>query len=371
MNLTASTAFGIEACAAYELRKIGAENIETRNGRLDFTGDFETVAKANMWLRCADRVYIRMAEFHAESFEALFEGVKAAPWEELMPAEACFPVSGKSVKSRLHSVPDCQKIVKKAIVERMKLKYKRDWFEETGPVYKIEVSLLNDEALITVDTSGAGLHKRGYRELSVKAPIKETLACALLDISRWKPDRALMDPFCGSGTIAIEAAMIGKNIAPGLKREFDFEKWPCCDSKIPERVRHDAMCAVRPDAEAGLRIYASDIDYFAVRQAAENARLAGVDGCIHFQKLDYANTASRFEKGFIVTNPPYGERLEEADSARRIYRGMGEHFNTFKDWSYFIISSDKMFEKYFGKKADKRRKLYNGRLECCYYQYFK
>lgn len=370
MDLIASTAFGIESCAAYELRKAGAENIQTRNGRLDFTGDFETVAKANMWLRCADRVYIKMGEFHAESFEDLFQGVKALPWEEFLGEDACFPVSGKSVKSKLHSVPDCQAITKKAIVERLKMHYKRDWFEETGALYKIDVSILNDEALITIDTSGAGLHKRGYRELSVKAPIKETLACAMLDISRWKPDRALLDPFCGSGTIAIEAAMIGKNIAPGLNRAFDFEKWPCCESGISERVREEARNAVKSDEEAGLRIYASDIDYFAVRQAMENARLAGVDGCIHFQKLDYSRAASKYEQGFIVTNPPYGERLEEAESARKIYRGMGEHFKTFKDWSFFIISTDKMFEKCFGRKADKRRKLYNGRLECCYYQYF-
>ena len=370
MNLTASTAFGIESCAAYEIRKLGAENVETKNGRIDFTGDFDTVARANMWLRTADRVYIRMAEFHAESFEELFQNVKAVPWEEFMPSDACFPVSGKSVRSKLHSVPDCQAIVKKAIVERMKQKYKKEWFEEDGPLYKIEVSVLNDEVLITADTSGAGLHKRGYRELSVKAPIKETLACALLDISRWKPDRALMDPFCGSGTIAVEAAMIGKNIAPGSKRVFDFENWPCCDRKISENVREEARAAVKTDRDAGLRIYASDTDYFALRQARENARLAGVEDCIHFQKLDFAQTASRYERGFIVTNPPYGIRLEEEESARKIYRGMGEHFKTFKDWSYFVICADKAFERYFGRKADKRRKLYNGRIECCFYQYF-
>ena len=370
MDLIASTAFGIESCAAFELKKLHAENIETRNGRIDFTGDFETVAQANLWLRCADRIFIKMGEFRAESFEELFQGTKQIPWEEFLPENACFPVSGKSVKSGLHSVPDCQAIVKKAIVERLKSVYHRNWFEETGATYKIEIAILNDIALLTLDTSGAGLHKRGYRELSVKAPIKETLACAMIDLSRWKPDRALLDPFCGSGTIPIEAAMIGKNIAPGLNRSFDFEKWECCDAGIPERVREEARAAVRSDADAGLRIYASDLDYFAIRQAMENARLAGVDGCIHFQKLDYTKTASKYQQGFIITNPPYGERLEDEAKACLLYQGMGEHFKTFEDWSCFVISSNKSFEKYFGRKADKKRKLYNGSLKVDLYQFY-
>ena len=371
MNLIASTAFGVESCVAFEIKKLGADNVEVKNGRVDFKGDFETVAKANMHLRCAERVFINMGEFKALTFEDLFQGTKAIAWEEFLPVDACFPVSGKSVKSTLHSVPDCQAIVKKAIVERMKSVYSQDWFEETGPLFKIEISILNDVALLTIDTSGAGLHKRGYRELAVKAPIKETLACALIDLSRWKPDRALLDPFCGSGTIAIEAAMIGKNIAPGLNREFDFEKWPCVDKIMVENIRNEAKNAVLSDEEANLRIYASDIDYFAVKQAEKNAELAGVAGCIHFQKSDYSNTASRFSKGFIVTNPPYGERLEDEGYAIDLYRGMGKHFKTFDDWSYFVITSNKFFEKYFGQYADKRRKLYNGRLECCFYQYFK
>ncbi len=371
MDLIASAAFGVESCAAFELKTLRAENIVIQNGRIDFTGDFETVARANLWLRCADRVFIKMGEFRAESFEDLFQGTKAIPWEDFLPEDACFPVSGKSVKSILHSVPDCQAIVKKAVVERLKSVYHRNWFEETGAVYKIEVALLNDTALLTLDTSGTGLHKRGYRETAGKAPIKETLACAMLDLSRWKPDRALLDPFCGSGTIPIEAAMIGKNIAPGLNRSFAFEKWPCCGAGIAERARAAARSVIRSDEEAGLRIYASDIDYFAIRQAKENARLAGVEGCIHFQKLDYTKTASRYRQGFLITNPPYGERLEDAAGVRALYRGMGAHFKTFEDWSYFIITSDKSFEKEFGRKADKRRKLYNGRLECCFYQYFK
>lgn len=371
MELIASTAFGIESCAAFELKKLGAENVETRNGRIDFNGDFETVAKANMHLRCAERVFIKMGEFKADTFEALFEGTKSIPWEDILPVDAKFPVSGKSVKSTLHSVPDCQAIVKKAIVERLKIAYKKDWFDETAEEYKIEISILNDMALLTVDTSGAGLHKRGYRELAVKAPIKETLACAMIDLSRWRPDRPLLDPFCGSGTIAIEAAMIGKKIAPGLKRQFAFEKWRCFPKEITEKVRHEAQQAVLPDEEAGLRIYASDIDYFAIRQAKQNAELAGVSGCIHFQKLDFSQTASRFQQGYIITNPPYGERLEDEGHAIDLYRGMGKHFKNFQDWNYYVITSNRFFEKYFGKKADRKRKLYNGRLECCFYQYFK
>lgn len=371
MNLIASTAFGIESCAAFELKKLGAESVETRNGRIDFQGDFEMVAKANIHLRCAERVFINMGEFKALTFEDLFQGTKAIEWEKFLPVDASFPVSGKSVKSTLHSVPDCQAIVKKAIVERLKSVYKVDWFKETGPVYKIEISILNDIALLTIDTSGSGLHKRGYRELAVKAPIKETLACALIDLSRWKPDRPLLDPFCGSGTIAIEAAMIGKHIAPGLNREFDFEKWPCVDASVTEKVRSEARAAVLSDEEANLRIYASDIDYFALKQAKKNAELAGVGGCIHFQKLDYSKAGSKYEKGFIVTNPPYGERLEDENYAIELYKGMGKAFMNFNDWSYFVITSNKFFEKYFGRYADRRRKLYNGRLECCLYQYFK
>lgn len=371
MKLIASTAFGIESCVSFELKKLGAQEVEARNGRIDFKGDFETIAKANMHLRCAERVFINMGEFKALTFEDLFQGTKAIEWEKLLPEDACFPVSGKSVKSVLHSVPDCQAIVKKAIVERLKGVYKKEWFEETGPKYKIEISILNDVALLTVDTSGAGLHKRGYRELAVKAPIKETLACAMLDLSRWKPDRPLLDPFCGSGTIAIEAAMIGKHIAPGLKREFDFEKWPCCDKNIMKKVRQEAEAQVLSDEEAGLRIFASDIDYFALKQAKKNAELAGVGGCIHFQKLDYSKAGSKYQKGFIVTNPPYGERLEDENYAIELYKGMGKTFKTFDDWSYFVITSNKFFEKYFGRYADKRRKLYNGRLECCLYQYYK
>lgn len=371
MNLIATTAFGVESCAQYELKKLNADIISTQNGRIDFTGDFEMIAKANLWLRCADRVHINMGEFKAESFEDLFQGTKQIAWEELLPVDACFPVSGKSVKSQLHSVPDCQAIVKKAIVERLKTVYNKSWFEETGATYKIEISILNDMALLTIDTSGSGLHKRGYRALSVKAPIKETLACAMIDLSRWKPDRALMDPFCGSGTFAIEAAMIGKKIAPGLNRSFDFEKWACFDHRIMDRAREEARGAILSDEDAGLRIYASDIDYFAIKQAEQNAQLAGVDNCIHFQKLDYSAAASKYEQGFLITNPPYGERLEDEAKACRLYKGMGFHFQKLADWSFFIISSNKSFEKYFGRKADRRRKLYNGRIECCYYQYFK
>lgn len=367
-NLIATAAFGIEAMVKRELGWLGCEDTYAENGSVYFRGDEEMICKANLWLRCADRVLINMGQFKATTFEELFQGTKAIAWEKLIGEHGAFPVSGKSVKSTLHSVPNCQKIVKKAIVERLKSVYGGDWLDEKGPEYKIEVAILNDEVTLTVDTSGAGLHKRGYREKAGEAPLKETLACAMLYISRWKHDRVLMDPLCGSGTIPIEAAMIAMNIAPGLRRNFAFEKWPQIPKGLWEKVKAEAKAAIREDAE--LRIYGSDIDYFALKLAQEHAENAGVAGKIHLQKLDFTNTSSRFKYGFIVTNPPYGERLSDKTEVQELYRKMGEHFKKFDTWSYYIITSYPEFENYFGRKADKKRKLYNAMLKCEYYQYF-
>ncbi len=309
-----------------------------------------------------------MGKFRAETFEDLFQGVKALPWEDFIGKNGAFPVSGKSVKSLLHSVPDCQKITKKAIVERLKAVYGVDWLPEDGPEYKIDVSLLNDEAMITIDTSGAGLHKRGYRAKAGEAPLKETLACALIYTSRWKKDRVLMDPMCGSGTIAIEAALMAMNMAPGLNRHFAFEKWPQFSDKLWQDVLNEARDAIDYDAET--RIYASDIDGKALALAREHAKNAGVDDKISFQKLDLADTSSKYEYGFIITNPPYGERLSDKTEIDNLYKKMGSHFKKFKTWSYYIITSYEQFEKFFGRRADKKRKLYNGMLKCDYYQYF-
>lgn len=367
-NLIATAAFGIEAVVKRELGWLGCEDTYAENGSVFFRGDEEMICKANLWLRCADRVLINMGQFKATTFEELFQGTKSIAWEKLLGEHGAFPVSGKSVKSTLHSVPNCQKIVKKAIVERLKSVYGGDWLDEKGPEYKIEVSILNDMVTLAVDTSGAGLHKRGYRAKAGEAPLKETLACAMLYISRWKYDRVLMDPLCGSGTIPIEAAMMAMNIAPGLKRDFAFEKWPQIPAELWVRVKAEAKAAIREDAE--LRIYGSDIDYFALKLAQEHAENAGVAGKIHLQKLDFTNTSSRFKYGFIVTNPPYGERLSDKSGVQELYRKMGEHFKKFDTWSYYVITSYPEFEKYFGRKADKKRKLYNAMLKCEYYQYF-
>lgn len=368
VNLIATTAFGLEAVTARELEWLGYTERTTENGRIYFPADIEGICKCNMWLRTANRLFINMGQFKALTFDELFEGTKALPWEKWLPENAEFPVDGKSVKSKLFSISDCQAIVKKAIAERLKSVYHVDWINETGPKYKIEVSLLNDIATLSIDTSGHGLHKRGYREEVGEAPLKETMACGLLYISRWKPDRVLLDPFCGSGTIPIEAAMIGMNIAPGLKQNFDSENWPQIPKAMWEKTRADAIESVKHDAE--LRIYGSDISYKQLTLAMKHAELAGVKGKIKFQKLDFAKTSSRYDYGFIITNPPYGERLMQQKEIEVLYRNMGQHFKNFETWSYYILTSYEAFEKQFGRKADKKRKLYNGALKCDYYQFY-
>ncbi len=367
-KLIATAAFGLEGVVARELEWLGAEDILTENGRVRFSGDFNMIAKANLWLRTADRVLILLAEGRATTFEELFQLVRSIPLEELLGPDACFPVTGKSVKSTLFSVPDCQAITKKAAVERMKSHYGIDWFPEDGPKYKLEVSILNDVAMITLDTSGAGLHKRGYRKEAGKAPIKETLAAGMILVSRWKKDRALIDPFCGTGTIPIEAAMIARNIAPGLKRSFDFESWSCFDKRVMDYARASAEAAI--DRDSRLYISGSDIDYFALRQAMDNAAFMGLSSDISFMKLDFRTQSSSKKFGFIITNPPYGQRLGDEREIRDLYRAMGEHFKSFPTWSYYVITSFPDFEKCFGRRADKKRKLYNGMLQCNLYQFF-
>ena len=368
VDLIATTAFGLEAITARELDRLGYTERTTENGRIYFKSDLEGICKCNMWLRTANRVLINVGQFKALTFDELFEGTKALPWEEWLPENAVFPVDGKSVKSKLFSISDCQAIVKKAIAERLKSVYKKDWIDETGSLYKIEVSLLNDIATLTIDTSGHGLHKRGYRQEVGDAPLKETMACGLLYISRWRPDRVLLDPFCGSGTIPIEAAMIAMNIAPGLKQKFDSENWEQIPESLWQKTRRHAENAILHDAK--LRIYGSDVNYFQISLAQKHAELAGVKDKIHLQKLDFASTSSRYEYGFIITNPPYGERLMKKNEIIDLYKRMGMHFKKFSTWSYYIITSYDEFEKVFGRHADKKRKLYNGALKCNYYQYF-
>ncbi|MBC2580302.1 class I SAM-dependent RNA methyltransferase [Clostridium sp. DJ247] len=365
-TLIATATFGLESVVANELKELGYEDLKVENGRVTFEGDERDIVTCNMWLRTADRVLIKMAEFEAKTFEDLFQGTLAVDWGSIMTEDAFMHVEGKSVKSTLFSVPDCQSIVKKAIIEAMKRKYKKDWFSEDGPRYRVEVGILKDIVTLTLDTSGTGLHKRGYRENAGGAPIKETLAAALVLLSKWEPSRVLADPMCGSGTIAIEATLIGKNIAPGLNRSFASENWPLISKNIWDESRKYAVNAVN---DKDVKILASDMDGRVIKTARENAKKAGVEECIEFQKMPMQDFSSKKRYGFIITNPPYGERLGEVKEVEKLYKDMGEIFEKLKDWSYFVITAHPEFQKYFGKNADKNRKLYNGRLKCYYYQY--
>jgi putative N6-adenine-specific DNA methylase len=368
IHLIATSAFGIESVVGRELGWLGYTDQQVENGRVTFAGDEEAICRTNLWLRCADRILVKMGEFKALTFDELFEGTKALPWDEWLPENAQFPVDGKSVDSKLSSVPDCQAIVKKAIVEKMKLKYKKQWFDENGPLYRIEVGLLKDVATLTVDTTGPGLHKRGYRTLAGGAPLKETLACAMLLISRWKPDRVLIDPFCGSGTIPIEAALIAGNIAPGAKRSFSAEAWGQTPAGLWAKAREEA--ADRVKKVQGLRIQGSDIDEEAISLARYHANQAGVAQDIHLQRMPVSGVSSRYKYGFIICNPPYGERLGEMPEVEKLYRELGGTFKSLDTWSFYVITSHPGFEKLVGRKADKKRKLYNGRIQCNYYQFF-
>ncbi|WP_432405907.1 THUMP domain-containing class I SAM-dependent RNA methyltransferase [Wukongibacter sp. M2B1] len=368
LELIATAAFGIEAVVAREIKELGYEDITVENGRVIFTGNEEAICKSNLWLRCADRVYLKVGEFVATTFEELFQQVKALPWENYLGIDANFPVNAKSVKSKLFSLSDIQAISKKAIVEKMKSIYMQDWFEESGAKYPIMVSILKDKVTVSIDTSGAGLHKRGYREVGSEAPLKETLAAAMIKISRWRPDRVLIDPFCGSGTIPIEAALIGRNIAPGINRSFISEEWDMIPKDIWKKVKKEAYEAMEYDRE--LEIYGYDIDGRIAKIAINNAEEAGVEDCIHFQRRPMSELSSKKKYGYIVCNPPYGERLSEKKEVERLYKEMGKVFTKLDTWSYYVITSHEEFQQCFGKKADKNRKLYNGRIKCYYYQYF-
>ena len=367
MDIIVTTAFGTEGVTARELRDLGYEDITVDNGKIIFKGEAEDVVRVNMWLRTAARVLIRVGEFKALTFDDLFEGVKALPWDEWIPEDGCFPVNGKSVQSTLFSISDCQAITKKAIVEKLKQKYHCEYFDETGVEYKIEVSLLKDVATLTIDTSGSGLHKRGYRDIVGESPLKETMAATLILIGYWKKGRIFVDPLCGSGTLPIEAAMIAKNIAPGLNRKFAAEKWQNFDPKIWSRAREEAQSLI--DEDVPLTIFGSDINPKAVELANFHAEKAGVDDCVSFKRMNVADFTSRDEYGFIITNPPYGERLGDTKEVIALYRSMAKTFDKLPTWSYGILTSYPEFEKVFGKRADKKRKLFNGQLLCQYYQY--
>ncbi|WP_050615380.1 THUMP domain-containing class I SAM-dependent RNA methyltransferase [Bacillus testis] len=370
-TIIATAAMGLEAIVAQEVRDLGYE-CTVDNGRVTFKGDEKAIARANMWLRTADRIKIEIGRFKAFTFEELFEQTKKLPWENFITEDGEFPVSGKSVKSKLYSISDCQAIVKKAIVERLKVAYKRiAWFEENGPLFKIEISMLKDVATLTLDTSGVGLHKRGYRAEQGEAPLKETLAAALILISRWTPDRPLIDPFCGSGTIPIEAALIGQNIAPGFNREFVSEQWPWIPASVWEEVREEADQKANYDQP--LNITGCDIDHRMIEIAKKNSLEAGLGDLITFKQMQVSDLTinEKYEQsGVLIGNPPYGERLGDKPEVEKMYRDMGRIFSQYETWSVYMLTSHEGFERFYGKPATKKRKLFNGFIRTDFYQYW-
>jgi putative N6-adenine-specific DNA methylase len=368
LELIATAAFGLEAVVSRELADLGYTEQIVEDGRVSFIGDELAVCRCNLWLRSADRVLLRVAAFPAANFDQLFEQIQALPWEQWIPADGRFPVDAKSVRSALHHTPSVQKAVKKAIVESLKKTYQRHWFQETGVLYPIEVSILRDLAIVTIDTSGDGLHKRGYRRLGGIAPLRETTAAGLVLLSYWNPQRPFIDPFCGSGTIAIEAAMIGRNRAPGMNRAFLSEEWPQIPRELWKQAREEARDKLRGKPEYPLM--ASDIDASAVKLAEVHARDAGVGGDIQFRPLDVLELKTAHDFGVIICNPPYGERIGDAASAEAIYDDLADAIGYWESWSIYVLTSHPGFEHFFRRPADRRRKLYNGRIECTYYQYY-
>lgn len=367
MQLIATSAFGLESIVARELEALGYSSEIVAPGRILFEGDTTAICRANLWLRTADRVLIRMAHFPATDFGQLFDGTKAVDWHEWITPDGEFPVVGRSIKSQLSSVPACQRIVKKAVVESLRAGHGVEVLEETGPLYKIEVALLKDEVTLTLDTSGPSLHKRGYRKLTALAPIKETLASAMIQLSYWRHDRPLIDPFCGSGTIPIEAAMLGRNMAPGLEREFSADAWPCIAQVAWKNAREEARDLAKPDLP--VRLMGTDIDPEVLDLARYHARRAGVAEQIHFQERPFDGLFSKQEYGCVITNPPYGERLSEYSDVEPLYQSFPEVLRRLPTWSHYILVPHPLFEKLIEKKADRRRKLYNGRIECTLYQF--
>ena len=368
-ELIAPCHFGMEAVLKREILDLGYEISQVEDGRVTFIGDEEAICQANIFLRTAERILVKVGSFKAVTFEELFDKTKALPWEEYIPENGKFWVKkASSVKSKLFSTSDIQSIMKKAMVERMKSKYHKSWFEEDGAEYPVRVFLIKDQVTIGLDTSGESLHKRGYRKLSGKAPITETLASALIMLTPWRVDRILVDPFCGSGTFPIEAAMMAASIAPGMNRSFTAEAWT---NLVAKKQWYDAMDEandlVKRDVEVDIQGY--DIDGDVIKVARENAQVAGVDHMIHFQQRAVKDLSHPKKYGFVITNPPYGERLNEKETLPALYREFGESFKKLDSWSAYMITSYEDAERYFGRKADKNRKIYNGMIKTYYYQF--
>lgn len=369
MELIAPCHFGMEAVLKREILDLGYEISQVEDGRVTFLGDPEAVAYANVFLRTTERILIKVAKIHAETFDELFERTKELPWEEFIPRDGKFWVAkANSIKSKLFSPSDIQSIMKKAMVERLKSVYHQEWFPETGASFPLRVAFLKDEALIGLDTSGVSLHKRGYRQMTAKAPITETLAAALILLTPWKGDRILVDPFCGSGTFPIEAAMIAADMAPGMNRSFLAEEWK---HLVPRKHWYQAMdeAAQRVNTEIHTDIQGYDIDGEIVKAARANAAMAGVDKLIHFQQRPVSELRHSGKYGFVITNPPYGERLEEKEALPALYRQIGEAFDRLDTWSKYVITAYEDAQRYIGKKAAKNRKIYNGMMKTYFYMF--
>ncbi len=368
-ELIAPCHFGMEAVLKREIQKLGYDILKVEDGKVTFAGDEAAIVRANIFLRTTERILIKIGSFKATTFDELFEGTKALPWEQFIPEDGKFWVAkATSIKSKLFSPSDIQSIMKKAMVDRLKKKYNVNWFPEDGASFPLRVTIMKDVVTVGLDTSGDSLHKRGYRQATVKAPITETLAAALIMLTPWKWDRILVDPFCGSGTFPIEAAMIGANIAPGMNRSFSAEDWM---HLIPKKAWYDAANEaedqIRRDVEMDIQGY--DIDPGAIKAAMENARLAEVDHLIHFQQRPVSQLSHRKKYGFVITNPPYGKRLEEEEDMPALYREIGEAFSHLDSWSFYLITAFDQAERYLGRKADKNRKIYNGMMKTYFYQY--
>jgi putative N6-adenine-specific DNA methylase len=372
LQLAALTSFGLEALASEELRRLGFADLVVENGRVRFAGGPGELARACLWLRTADRIALRLAEFPAPDFDALYQGVQAVRWEDFLPEDARLVVSARSHRSRLTALPSCQATVKKGIIQALRRRHPRDRFPETGPLYAVELALDRDNAVLSLDTTGEGLHRRGYRRRAGRAPLRETLAAALVLLSRWDPSRPLADPLCGSGTIAIEAALLGLELAPGRLRSFTAESWPHLPRSVWEEARAQAREQERARGPAGgaLNLQASDRDEGMVRVARENARAAGVERAVSFrvQPAEEFRSAERY--GCLICNPPYGERSGEASEVEELYRRLGRTFSRLPDWSVFVLTGHAGFERLYGRQADRNRKLYNGNLKTYLYQYF-
>ncbi len=368
-ELTAPCHFGLEAVLKKEVYDLGYEITKVEDGKVTFIGDAQAICRANIFLRTAERVLLKVGSFHAVTYDELFEGIRALPWEIYLPKDAKFWVTkASSIRSKLFSPSDIQRIVKKAVVEKMKEYYDQEWFAETGAQYPIRIFLLKDEVTVTIDTTGESLHKRGYRTMSGLAPISETLAAALIKLTPWHADRILVDPFCGSGTFPIEAALMAANIAPGMNRDFTAQEWEnMILKKIWYEASEEARDLAKPDLAVDIQGY--DIDGDVIRIARENAKRAGVDHLIHFQKRSIQQLRHPKKYGFVITNPPYGERMEDKRDLPKLYEQIGEAYRNLDAWSLYIITGYEDTERFIGRNADKKRKIYNGMLKTNFYQF--